>query len=425
MTQGERDNSGGELSSFLHLTGFRPLFLALVAGAAGAVGVFLALQEPAQFQARYTLNVSTVADNDLTAGELDLVAEEIVSTASFPDVQIAVEEATGLVFEDDYEIVINRAGGALININVVADQPDDAQEVAVETGIAAVVQNTGRQIAGDEASRDQLLAQLAEIDSRINELTVLAGGLNPTVALTNAEDALLQRRADEINPPTEIEFDDQGNPQEVLVELTGPEIPELEQNVTELAPIAREFETLLDEETALNVRLSDRNNSIREGESAVRLIEADRESQVVINEVVTEETSRISALLTGLLIFAVPAALAVILLFTLFDLLRRKPAVKTEEDEDFDAAGILEAQGQRALPEATIRRPLTVVDENEEHSDILGHDDDIIEVVAKDDVDDLEDDDDDEPPKSKSKSRSKSKRSKDGRWGRDASSKAG
>ena len=72
MTQGERDSSGGELSSFLHLTGLRPLALLLVAGLAGGIGVFLALGEPATFQARYVLNVDRVADNDLAIGEINL-----------------------------------------------------------------------------------------------------------------------------------------------------------------------------------------------------------------------------------------------------------------------------------------------------------------------------------------------------------------
>ena len=229
MTQGERDSSGGELSSFLHLTGFRPLILALLAGLAGAVGVFLALQEPAQFQARYVLNADQVADSDVTAGELDLLAEEIVSTASFPEVQISVEESTGLVFEEDYEIVINRAGGALININVVADDPTDAQNVAIDTGVAAITATSERGIAGVEASRDRLLEDLAEVDSRIGELTVLAGGLNPTVALDNAEAQLLARRAEDINPTVQLVQLDHGSFADEVVDSGLPAAADLEE----------------------------------------------------------------------------------------------------------------------------------------------------------------------------------------------------
>lgn len=424
MTQGERDSSGGELFSFLHLTGFRPLILALLAGLAGAAGVFLALQDPAQFQARYVLNVGRVADADSTAGELDLVAEEIVSTASFPEVESAVEERTGLVFEDDYMIVINRAGGALININVVADDPTDAQNVAIETGIEAISITTERQIAGVVSSRDQLEDELLEVDSRISELNVLAGGLNPTVALDNAEAQLLARRAEDINPITAPVLQEDGTVLDEIIDSGLPAATELEAVVSALSPIAREFVTLQTEEAALNVRLADRNNSIREAESAIALIEQERENPLVISEVVTEETSRISALLTGLLTFAVPAALIVILFFTIFDLIRRKPEEKPLEGEAFDAAGELDSKSQRALPESTTR--LTVVDEDE--SDILAEEDDgIIDVVAKEgadaDADDFEDGDD-EPPKNSSKKKKKD-RSKDGRWGRDASSKAG
>ncbi len=416
MTQGERDSSGGELSSFLHLTGFRPLILALLAGLAGAVGVFLALQEPAQFQARYVLNADQVADSDVTAGELDLLAEEIVSTASFPEVQISVEESTGLVFEEDYEIVINRAGGALININVVADDPTDAQNVAIDTGVAAITATSERGIAGVEASRDRLLEDLAEVDSRIGELTVLAGGLNPTVALDNAEAQLLARRAEDLNPTVQRVQQDDGTFADEVVDSGLPAAADLEEIVANLSPVAREFVTLQTEEAALNVRLADRTNSIRETENAIELLEDN--PTTVINEVVTEETSRISALLTGLLTFAVPAALVIILLFTVFDLIRRKPEETPLEAEGFDAAGELDASEQRALPESTTR--LTVVDEDEVGTD----DDGIIDVLAKESSGDDEDSEggDDEPPTNKSK---KKDRSKDGRWGRDASSKAG
>lgn len=419
MTQGERDTSGGELSSFLHLTGYRPLVLALLAGIAGAIGVFLALQEPPQFQARYVLNAGRVIDNDATAAELDLAAEEIVSTASFPEVQLAVEDETGLVFEDDYEIVINRAGGALININVVADDPIDAQNVAIETGIAAVTFTTERQVAGIESSRDQLLAELTDIDGRLAELTAEAGGVNPIVALENAETTLLNAQAAILNPPREPQIQPDGTFEEEIVEYEGPPLEELQADVEALSPIAREYETLQDTEAALNVRLADRNNTIREASSAIILMESERETPLVISEVVTEETSRISGLLTGLLIFAVPAALVVILFFTLLDLVRRKPAI-AEEPVEFDAHGEIEPTRQRALPESTTR--LTVVDEDERNrnTDVLSKEEDgIIDVVAKEDEAKV-DDDDDEPPTKK-----KSKRSKDGRWGRDASSKAG
>ncbi len=422
MTQGEHDSSGGELSSFLHLTGFRPLILALIAGLAGGIGVFLALQEPAQFQARYVLNVGLVADNDVTAGELDLVAEEIVSTASFPEVQIAVQERTGLVFEDDYEIVVNRAGGAQININVVADDPSNAQNVAIETGIEAVTITTERGVAGIESSRDQLLEEIAQVDSRIAELTALAGGVNPTVALDNAEAQLLQRRAEDLNPPTQTVIQPDGTTVDEEIPSTLPEATELEATVATLSPVAREFATLQTEEAALNVRLADRNNSIREANSAIAIIEEERETSLVIREVVTEETSRISGLLTGLLLFAVPAALVLIVFFTLFDLLRRKPEETPLEGERFDAAGEIDQAAQRALPESTTR--LTVVDEDER--DLLAEDTDgeIIDVVAKEDTDasDEFEDGDDEPPTKKSK---KKDRSKDGRWGRDTDSKAG
>ena len=385
MTQGERDSSGGELTSFLHLTGLRPLALLLVAGIAGGIGVFLALGEPATFQARYVLNVDRVADNDLAIGEVALVAEEIVSTASFPEVQDVVEEQTGLVFEDDYEIAVNRAGGALININVVAEQPEDAQNVAVETGIAAVAITTERQAAGIESSRDQLETEVADIRSQMAALTTAAGGINPIVALSNAEATLLQRRADALNPPTRIVLRADGTIEEVPIPYTGPSAEELQIVVNELSPIEREFTSLQTSEAALAVTLADRNNSLRELDSAIRLIESERETSLVISEVVTEETSRIAGLLTGLLLFAVPAALVMIMLFTIYDLLTRKPEEeKIVEEEPFDPAGELREREPRALPESSVHRSLKIVD-----NDILNEDDGffidndgVIDVVA-------------------------------------------
>ena len=480
MTQGESESesetTGGELFSFLHLTGFRPIVLAVLAGLAGAVGVFLALQEPPEFQARFVLSADRVADNDATAGELDLVVEEIVSTSAFPEVFQAVEDRTGLVFEDDYQINVNRAGGALININVVAADPEDAEQVAIETGIEAVSITTEREIAGVESSRDQLLDDLADVDLRVAELTALAGGVNPAVALDNAQAALLARRADEANPPTQQVLQPDGTFETRLIPLTGPDAEQLAEDVAELAPLEREFLGLQTTEAALNVRLAERNNSIREAESAIDLIETERENQVVIRRVETEETSRIAGLLSGLLVFAVPAALVVILFFTLLDFIR--PPSKKEPEHAFEPAGSLpERRAPRALPAArrpsAVRppksrpriRPLTVVDQNDdEDDDVLAEDvdsdnepdfyiysdeygddeydddDDYIETTAveqtavfgDDDDDDDEDDDDDDdnggggalgakddgPPK-------KPNKSKDGRWGRDASSKAG
>lgn len=400
MTQGERDSSGGELTSFLHLTGKRPLFLILIAGIAGAIGVFLALGEPATFQARYVLNVDRVADNDLAVGEVGIVAEEIVSTASFPEVQAQVEQQTGLVFEDDYEIVVNRAGGALININVVSEQPADAQNVAIETGIAAVAITTERQAAGIESSRDQLEAEVAEIRAQMAELTTLAGGINPVVALSNAEATLLQRRADEVNPPTRTVLRADGTIEQVPIPYTGPTSDELQAIVDSLAPIEREFTSLQTAEAALTVTLSDRNNSLRELDSAIRLIESERDTSLVISEVVTEETSRITGLLTGLLLFAVPAALVIILLFTIWDILTKKPEEEEiVEEEPFDPAGELREREPRALPHSSVHRSLTIVE-----NDILGEDDGffidndgVIDVVALDqDADAFEDEDFDE-----------------------------
>ena len=427
MTQGQPANSG-ELSSFLHLTGWRPLVLALVAGLAGAYGLFLALDEPVQWQARYVLNASRIADDDLTPQELDIFVEEIAQTARLPQVEDAVQERLNLVIEDDYEITVNHSGSSaqFVDVNVVAEDPTDAQNVAIETSIEAMTITLNEILGGRQASADQIQEQIDIDEARITELTIEAGGFTPTVAYDLTVDAVIQRRLDERNPPTEPCVLDDGTQATCEVELTGPNLEELEAEATRLAPIEREFTNLDANVQAASQRLSDRNDSIRDAQAALISVENERENQLILDEVVTEETSRIAGLLTGAVIFALPAALAIILLFTVFDLLRRKPAIDEYDVPAFDAAGSLEAGDQRALPEASIT-PLTVVDEDEqlhvEEFNVLVEEDDEFEYYDEDaeyydDEDDeseiYDEDEDPRPPK----------RSKNNRWGRDAGGKA-
>ena len=138
------------------------------------------------------------------------------------------------------------------------------------------------------------------------------------------------------------------------------------------------------------------------------------------DRVVTEETSKISALLTGLITFAVPATLIVILFFTGWDLIRRKPQEETVIPEPNETSGELSPTEQRALPESSTTR-LTVVDEDEADNDRNANDGDVIDVLSEEAKNDEFDGGDDEPPNNSKKS----KKSKDDRWGRDASSKAG
>lgn len=414
MTEGDRDNSG-ELSSFLHLTGWRPLVLALIAGLAGAIGLFGALNAPAEFQARYVLNAQRVADDDFTPAELDIFVEEIAQTAKFPQVEREVEERTGLFNEEDYEITVNQSGSsqALVDINVVSGSIEDSQTVAIETGLAALDITLVKVLGGHEASALQIRSSVAESEATISQLTRDAGGLNPSTAYDLAVQAVIDRREFLRNRPQETINNADGTTTTRDVEEPNPPLEELEAEANRLEPLDRQYRNEIAGLDALNVRLAERNSDIRDANAALALVGIEREQPLIISEVVTEETSRIAGLLTGLLLFAVPAALLVIFAFVIFDLLRKKPEEETlRRAEDFTPAGVLEAQGQRALPEANVT-PLVVVDEddgNEEFSDddVLNEDDDEFD----------EEEPDDDGPKSK-------KRSKDGRWGRDASSKAG
>lgn len=414
MAEGDNDNSG-ELSSFLHLTGWRPLILALVAGLAGAFGLFGALSEPAEFQARYVLNANRVAFDDFQPAELDIFVEEIAQTAKFPAVINAVEETTGLVEEEDYTITVNQSGSsvATVDINVVTANFTDAQTVAIETGIEALTITLEKTLGGLVSGAEQIQAALAEEDAAVAELTREAGGINPTVAYDLATTAVVQRREFLINRPTEDVVDADGNTTTQLVPEPAPSLEVLEAEANRLEPIDRDYRQRVAVIDGLNIRLADRQNAIRDANAALQSIETEREQPLIISEVVTEETSRIAGLLTGLLIFAVPVALLMILVFTIWDFFRKKPEAALRRAEDFEPAGVLEAQGTRALPEANFT-PLVVVDEDGDdgESDVL--------ATGNDDADDGDNRSADDETTT-----SKTKRSKDGRWGRDASSKAG
>lgn len=413
MANGDNDNSG-ELSSFLHLTGWRPLVLALVAGLAGAFGLFGALSEPAEWQARYIVNVNRVADDDLTPAELDIFVEEVAQTMKLPVVIDAVEERTGLVEEEDYDITVNQSAAsvATIDVNTVSENPTDAQTAAIETGIEGLAVTFQKTLGGLVSGAEQTQETLDLKDTEVDELTIEAGGLNPTVAYDIAVQLVIERRQFLINRPTEDIVDADGNVTTQLVEEPAPSLEVLEAEVNRLEPIDRRYRQLVADIDALNIRLSDRQDSIRDATAAAQLIEVEREQPLIMSEVVTEETSRIASLLSGLLLFAVPAALLTILGFTIFDFFRKKPDDILRPAEEFHAAGVLEAQGTRALPEANFT-PLVVVDENEStKTDVLNNAAEDVEAAA-------------EEAETSSGDSNKSKRSKDGRWGRDASSKAG
>lgn len=397
--------------------------LALIAGIAGAVGLFGALSEPAEWQARYTLNASRIADDDFTPQQLDIFAEEIALTARFPQVAQAVELRTGLVFEEDYDITINQSGSTLANvdINAVAEQPEDAQRAAIETGIEAMNITLEKILGGHQSSADQINGSIVEAEGTIRDLTVQANGINPATAYDLAVQAVIDRRVFLRNPPTQQVTDADGNTTTELVPEPAPALDELEAEANRLEPLNRSFSNEIAALDALNLRLADRSNDIRDTNAALALVATELEDPLIISEVATEETSRIAGLLTGLLLFAIPAALAVILLFVIWDALRKKPEAQVlRPASEFEAAGVLEAEGQRALPEgASTVTPLIVVDEDDGDDDYEDDlDPDVGDDILSDDEDELYDDEDDPEPEPK-------KRPKDGRWGRDASSKAG
>ena len=423
MTNGERENSG-ELSSFLHLTGWRPLVLALVAGLAGAFGLFNALSAPAEFQARYTFNAQRIADDDFQPAELNLFARELAVTANFPQTAQAVEERTGLVIEDDYNITVNQSGQtqANVDVNVVAGRPEDAQLIAVETSIETMTVTLTKDLNGHEASAAQIEESLADTEAIIAELTEQADFINPATAYDLAIADLAARRDFLRNPPTETITLADGNTVTREVPEPAPPLEELRANASRLEPIDRAYRNEIAALDALNLRLADRSNDIRDARAALALVATEREDPIIISEVVTEETSRIAGLLTGLLLFAIPAALLVILLFVIYDALRKKPEQQLDPAHQFEAAGALAAESQPALPEGA-RAPLVVVDEeipdDEPDEEILATPASEHDILADEDelVVDGDEPDDDEPDDKK--------RSKDGRWGRDASSKAG
>lgn len=92
-----------------------------------------------------------------------------------------------------------------------------------------------------------------------------------------------------------------------------------------------------------------------------------------------------------------------IVLFTVYDLLRRTPEAEFDSRETFDAAGAIDVTHRSALAEASVTS-LTVVDEEDDYP----HEDDG-DVLGED-----SDDGDDGEPESP----------KEPRWGRSAGGKA-
>ncbi len=344
MSEGEAQTSG-ELSSFLHLTGWRPVLLALVAGLAGAVGMYMALQEPIEWVGRYVVNGQRIADDDFTPAELDLFVEEIVLSARLPQVINEVEEITGLVEEEDYEITTAQAPASvgLINVTVVSGSPEAVRTVAVETSLAAMDSTLTGQRSGLEAGRSELQLALDAADRRSNELIEAAGGVSPEVAYDRAVALLFDRQDFLENRPMVTVTDPDGN--QVTRPADEPESPtleELEADVENLQPVFSEYQRVTAEINQLTLQVSSRNGSIREIDAAIASLATEREAPFVISEVEIEEASRISGLLTGILLFAVPAALIMFVLLVLYDLIFGR-SESTEPAQPLDSYGILEA----------------------------------------------------------------------------------
>jgi len=315
------------------------------------------------------------------------------------------------------------ASAQFVDVNVVSEIPEDAQAVAIETSIEAMTITLTDILGGHESAAEQIQEVIEEDEARITELTIDAGGFTPTIALDLAIDNVIQRRLDIQNPPVQPCVLPDGTNSTCEIEYNGPSLEELEAEASRLSPIEREFTSLDSNIVASETRLNGRNNSIRDTRAALLAVENERENQLILDEVVTEETSRIAGLLTGLLIFAIPAALVMIVLFTVFDLLFRKPeSAQTQPTDIFESAGELSVAGQQSLPEAAPAvASLTVVDKkkNKKKKKAEAEEDDDIddEHDELDDEEESEDSDDDSTPPTK--------KSKDNRWGRDAGSKAG
>ena len=413
MTQAYKTESG-ELSSFLHLTGKRPLIVAFLAGLAGAIGLFLALGEPSQWVSRYVVNVSRVAEDGLQPAQLDILAEEIAQTMVLPDIVNTVERETGLVLEEDYEITSGQSPSAisLINVTAVADTPENSQAAAFETSLAALVATIDSNRAGVQTTADQLQDAVNQLNIRIAELTSVSGGVNPVTAYDRAVNNLLIRRELIENPTCTPVTDPDGLVECVPDAIPEPPVAELEVAVQTLEPVQREFTQLLSDLNETSVRLAERQASVRSMTGALQALGNERANNIIINEVETDQASRISGLLTGLLLFAIPVALLLIATFFVIDAFR-KPSDVTQIPGAPEANRALQSSNRRALPEATVT-PLVRADGEEPYEeatpqqgeDLHGHGGEDLreEAVTQQNLAE-----EDAEPKEK----------KDNRWGRD------
>lgn len=396
--------SSGELASFLHLTGWRPVILAFVAGAAGVVGAALALGEPAQWQASYLVDAGRLADDDLTPIAVDTWVDELVANAQFSEVIDHVEEVTGLEEETDYKITVNQANAATqIAINVVADTPEEAEQVAQETAIKVLDLNLNKTLESEQRSADRIQADLDIKETRITELTIEAGGVNPAVAYDVATGRVTERelqiaRGDRVQNGTDIT----GAPIFVDAEDLEPSLEDLKTRLGDLEPIQREHEDLVTDTDALRLALAEREDSIREADSGLAVVAAERETPTVITNVVTEKASRLTSVLSSLFLFAVPAAIVLIVLFVLNDKIRHKPTPAPVAEPLPDSFGAIDGKTPDALPEATYGSLHAISEDSSEEVD--------------EEVDDDFDDETEEEPSRGSKKAS--------RWGRNADDEA-
>jgi hypothetical protein len=174
-----------------------PRWIALIAVStliAAFAAFWLGLQAPSQHTSTTYIYGRRVGYLDRQLPVLDEHLDDIVNAVEFPEVFEAIEARTLLRAEKQYDFTIERVDDtqSVIEIQVIADRPDDAERIArimAEEVVRFVLEGQDASLAAQLSGFDNSIASLEAEQSRLRDLSL---GVSPIVAQNRIERALLE-----------------------------------------------------------------------------------------------------------------------------------------------------------------------------------------------------------------------------------------
>lgn len=174
-----------------------PRWIALIAFStllAAFAALWLGLQAPSQHTSTTFIYGRRVGYLDRQLPVLDEHLDDIVNAVEFPEVFEAIEARTLLRADKQYNFTIERVDDtqSVIEIQVIADRPGDAERIArilAEEVVRFVLEGQDASLAADLDGFDNRIATLEAEQSRLRDLSL---GVSPIVAQNRIERALLE-----------------------------------------------------------------------------------------------------------------------------------------------------------------------------------------------------------------------------------------